>query len=102
MNLFILRGDHSRHFDCRLTRYVKFGAYWHETGTSKLCISHLKLKVIAQSHLLLSICTLAMHPESNLVNVKRVQRMILSKRHLVPMSLIKCDNIVCLESLVRS
>ena len=102
VNLFILRGDHGRHLDSRLTRYVKFGAHWHKSGPSKLRISHLTLEIIAQSHLLLSICTLAMHPESDLVNVKRVQRMILSKRHLLPMGLVKCNNIVCLESLIRS
>ena len=102
VNLFILRGDHGRHLDSRLTCYVKFGAHWHKSGPSKLRISHLTLEIIAQSHLLLSICTLAMHPESNLINVKRVQRMILSKRHLLPMGFVKCDNIVCLESLVCS
>ena len=102
VNLFILRGDHGRHLDSRLTRYVKFSAYWHKSGPSKLRISHLTLKIIAQSHLLLSICALAMHSESDLVNVKRVQRMVLSKRHLLTMGLVKCDNIVCLESLVRS
>ena len=102
VNLFILRGDHGRHLDSRLTRYVKFGAHWHKSRTSKLRISHLTLEVIAQSHLLLSIYTLALHSKSDLVNVKRVQRMILSKCHLLTMSLVKCDNIVCLESLVRS
>ena len=102
VNLFILRGDHGRHLDSRLTRYVKFSAYGHESRTSKLRISHLTLEVIAQSHLLLSIYALALHPESDLVNVKRVQRMILSNSHLLSMGLIKCDNIVGLESLIRS
>ena len=73
VNFFTCGNDHGGHTNGGLIRYVKFGANRHESRTSKLRITHLSLEIIAQSHLLLSICILTMHPEFDLVHVKRAQ-----------------------------
>ena len=86
--------DHGGHLDGRLTRHVKFSAYWHESCPSKLRISHLSLEITAQSCLLLAFCTLAMHPKSDFVHVKSAKWVILAGNHLITVSLVKCDTIV--------